>query len=59
MYFCIGFNLKNANRWHRIMSYGPGVRLIYPRNVVAYMRDMLRRAADSYDEADIEESSEL
>lgn len=41
------------------MSYGPGVRIIYPRNVVAYMRDMLRKAADSYDEADIEESSEL
>ncbi len=49
----------NFEMYSVFMSYGPGVRLIYPRNVVAYMRDMLRRAADSYDEADIEESSEL
>ncbi|SDF31110.1 Predicted DNA-binding transcriptional regulator YafY, contains an HTH and WYL domains [Bacteroidales bacterium KHT7] len=49
----------NFEMYSVFMSYGPGVRIIYPRNVVAYMRDMLRRAADSYDEADIEESSEL
>jgi hypothetical protein len=31
------------------MSYGPGIKIIYPRNVVSYMRDKLRAAADLYD----------
>ena len=30
------------------MSYGPGIKVIYPTHAVAYMRDMLRKAADMY-----------
>jgi hypothetical protein len=30
------------------MSYGPGVKILSPRIAVAYMRDMLRKAADMY-----------
>jgi hypothetical protein len=33
------------------MSYGPGIRIIYPRNAVKYMRDKMKEALDLYDEA--------
>jgi hypothetical protein len=32
------------------MSYGPGIKIIYPRNVVSIMRNKLRAAADLYNE---------
>lgn len=31
------------------MSYGPGVKIIYPRQAVSYMRDKLHEAAALYD----------
>lgn len=32
------------------MSYGPGIKIIYPRLAVCYMRDMLRKAAKMYED---------
>jgi hypothetical protein len=32
------------------MSYGPGIRIIYPRNAVKYMRDKMKEAFELYDE---------
>lgn len=32
------------------MSYGPGIKIIHPRNVVRHMRDKLRATADLYNE---------
>ena len=40
----------NFEMYSVFMSYGPGVKIIYPRNVVSYMRDKLRAAARLYDE---------
>lgn len=31
------------------MSYGPGIKVIYPRQAVCYMKDKLREAANLYD----------
>ena len=31
------------------MSYGPGIKVLSPRNALAYMRDKIREAADYYD----------
>ena len=31
------------------MSYGPGVKIIYPRQAMCYMRDKLKEAAELYD----------
>lgn len=39
----------NIEMYSVFMSYGPGVRIISPKNVVAYIRDRLHKAADSYD----------
>ena len=39
----------NLELYSVLMSYGPGLRVLSPRNVVAYMRDHLRQAADAYD----------
>lgn len=40
----------NFEMYSVFMSYGPGVKVIYPRKAVAYMRDKLREAAALYDE---------
>lgn len=32
------------------MSYGPGIRILSPRFVVAFMRDKMCEAADMYDQ---------
>lgn len=32
------------------MSYGPGIRILSPRSVVAFMRDKMCEAADMYDQ---------
>lgn len=48
---CI-FQIKvvlNFELYSVLMSYGPGLRVLSPRNVVVYMRDHLRQAADAYD----------
>lgn len=37
------------------MSYGPGIKILSPRNAVKYMKDKLRQAAEQYNEDDIEE----
>ena len=39
----------NFELYSVLMSYGPGLRVLSPRNVVAYMRDHLRQAADAYE----------
>ena len=31
------------------MSYGPGIKVLSPRNALAYMRVKIREAADYYD----------
>ena len=38
----------NFELYSVFMSYGRGVRILSPRIAVAYMRDMLRKAADMY-----------
>lgn len=38
----------NFEMYSVFMSYGPGVKIIYPRNAVNYMRDKLREAAALY-----------
>ncbi len=42
----------NFEMYSVFMSYGPGVKIIYPRMAVNYMRDKLREAADLYDRID-------
>jgi predicted DNA-binding transcriptional regulator YafY len=39
----------NFEMYSVFMSYGPGIRIIYPRNVVMYIRDKLKEALDLYD----------
>ena len=39
----------NFEMYSVFMSYGPGIKIIYPRQAVCYMRDKLRQAADLYD----------
>lgn len=38
----------NHEMYSTFMSYGSGIKLIYPNYVAEYMRDMLRQAADLY-----------
>ena len=38
----------NFELYSVLMSYGPGLRVLSPPSVVAYMRDRLRQAADAY-----------
>lgn len=40
----------NFEMYSVFMSYGPGIKIIYPRQACAYMRDKLREAAALYDE---------
>lgn len=42
----------NFEMYSVFMSYGPGIKIIYPRMAVNYMRDTLREAADLYDRVD-------
>lgn len=49
---CI-FEIKvvvNFEMFSVFMSYGPGIKVLYPRHAVAYMRDKLREAAELYDQ---------
>lgn len=39
----------NFELYSVFMSYGPGVKVIYPQKVVEYMRDKLRQAAEMYE----------
>lgn len=39
----------NFEMYSVFMSYGPGVRIISPRQVVCYMRDKFKEAAEMYD----------
>ena len=39
----------NFEMYSVFMSYGPGVKVIYPRNAMMYMRDKLKEAAELYD----------
>ena len=39
----------NFEMYSVFMSYGPGIKILYPRNAVAYMRDKLREALDLYE----------
>ena len=40
----------NFEMYSVFTSYGPGIKITYPRQACAYMRDKLREAADLYDE---------
>ena len=40
----------NIEMYSVFMSYGPGVRILYPQSAVKYMRDKLREALDQYGE---------
>lgn len=42
--------VMNFEMYSVFMSYGPGIKIIYPRNAATYMRDKLREAAALYDE---------
>lgn len=39
----------NFEMYSVFMSYGPGVKIIYPRNAMTYMRDKLKEALALYD----------
>ena len=39
----------NFEMYSVFMSYGPGIKIIYPHKAVCYMRDKLREAANLYD----------
>ena len=39
----------NFEMYSVFMSYGPGVKIIYPRQAMCYMRDKLKEAAELYD----------
>ncbi|MCQ2287701.1 MAG: WYL domain-containing protein [Muribaculaceae bacterium] len=41
--------IVNFEMYSVFMSYGPGIKVISPRNAMAYMRDKMREAADLYD----------
>jgi hypothetical protein len=36
------------------MSYGPGIKVLYPRQAAAYMRDKLKDAASMYNQLEEE-----
>lgn len=40
----------NIEMYSVFMSYGPGIRILYPQSAVKYMRDKLREALDQYGE---------
>jgi len=53
----------NFEMYSVFMSYGPGIKIIYPRYAMCYMRDKLKEAADMYErfvgiEADISKEEE-
>ena len=39
----------NFEMYSVFMSYGPGIKIIYPKNAMKYMRDKLKEALDLYD----------
>ena len=39
----------NFEMYSVFMSYGPGVRILSPRNAASYMRDQLKKALDQYE----------
>ena len=39
----------NFEMYSVFMSYGPGIKIIYPRNAMCYMRDKLKEAAEMYE----------
>ena len=41
--------VMNFEMYSVFMSYGPGIKVIYPRQAVCYMKDKLREAANLYD----------
>ena len=43
-------NSRNFEMYSVFMSYGPGIRILSPRFVVAFMRDKMCEAADMYDQ---------
>lgn len=40
----------NFEMYSVFMSYGPGVKIIHPRNAARYMRDKLKEALELYDD---------
>ena len=54
--FCIKVVI-NFELYCVFMSYAPGIKVLSPRNIFAYMRDKLREAADYYDNDSVPEGS--
>ena len=48
----------NIEMYSVFMTYGPGIRVIYPKSAVNYMRDKLRLALDQYGEEDDKEEDD-
>ncbi|MBR3088070.1 MAG: WYL domain-containing protein [Prevotella sp.] len=48
----------NIEMYSVFMSYGPGVRILYPQSAVKYMRDKLREALDQYGEGQEEQDGQ-
>lgn len=44
----------NFELYSVLMSYGPGIKVLYPRQAAAYMRDKLRDAASMYNQLVVE-----
>ena len=40
----------NIEMYSVFMSYGPGIRILYPQSAVKYMRGKLREVLDQYGE---------
>jgi predicted DNA-binding transcriptional regulator YafY len=40
----------NFELYSVFMSYGPGVKVVYPRHVAAYMRDKFKECCRMYEE---------
>lgn len=40
----------NFEMYSVFMSYGPGVKIIHPRNAARYKRDKLKEALELYDD---------
>ena len=48
----------NFEMYATFMSFGPDVRILYPRNVVSYMRDMYQQAAAMYADDAVSEDAD-
>ena len=48
----------NFEMYSVFMSYGPGIKIIYPKSAMYYMKDKLKEAAELYDRMVAEETND-